>query len=444
MYRCQRCDFGTRTYMLLVQHYKYVHSAEHDFRITCGVKNCFRTYISVRTLMRHIRSKHKMFHEKHLSKWRNKQAGRHSDENSGNFDDNEWEDDMDENGIDLDQEGYGENGQGSFDWTRFIGLKLLKLREKSKVSSSVITEVSQILLDLLELQQNHLCKKLTQVLQENGVDIDNIHGLTDILNGTSDAAAACMTINSSQKLNKYAKTNFFHVEPQEYLMAPDTYGNRFTCQYIPILETIKGLLKQKTVRTEVLNGHVSTDEILRDICDGSKVNSSPFFSGDEKTLQIILYFDEFTVVNPLGTKVKKNKIAAFYMLLGNIPPIYRSKLDAIQLVLLCRALHVKRSGFSHILEPLVHDLKCLEDEGITVNTEDGEINFKGSIVVVVGDNLGSHGLGGFLENFNGMKFCRFCTATKQAAQSMFDSSTAQMRTENGHNRQVVMIQDDPA
>ena len=56
-------------------------------------------------------------------------------------------------------------------------------------------------------------------------------------------------------------------------MAQDPYGNRFTCQYIPILETVKV--------TEVLNGHISTDETL-DICHGSKVNSSPFFSGDEK------------------------------------------------------------------------------------------------------------------------------------------------------------------
>lgn len=40
-----------------------------------------------------------------------------------------------------------------------------------------------------------------------------------------------------------------------------------------------------------------------------------FFGADTQALQIMLYFDEFTASNPIGNKVKKIKIGAFYMLL---------------------------------------------------------------------------------------------------------------------------------
>lgn len=40
-----------------------------------------------------------------------------------------------------------------------------------------------------------------------------------------------------------------------------------------------------------------------------------FFGADTQALEIMLYFDEFTASNPIGNKVKKIKIGAFYMLL---------------------------------------------------------------------------------------------------------------------------------
>ena len=84
---------------------------------------------------------------------------------------------------------------------------------------------------------------------------------------------------------------------------------------------------------------------------------------------------------------------------------------------------------------MIHDLKILE-------TPDGQVCLKGPMVAVVGDNLGSHSLGGFLENFNSHKFCRFC-CTKEAVQTMFDSNVAQLRQETGHNHQVEIVKEDP-
>ncbi len=58
------------------------------------------------------------------------------------------------------------------------------------------------------------------------------------------------------------------------------------------------------------------------------------------------------------------------------------------------------------------DLRILENEGLLVSRSDGKHLFRGTIAVVIGDNLGSHAIGGFLQSFNSYRVCRFCMITK--------------------------------
>ena len=53
---------------------------------------------------------------------------------------------------------------------------------------------------------------------------------------------------------------------------------------------------------------------------------------DPMALQIIAFYDEVELCNPLGTHVKKNKLGVVLFTLGNIHPKYRSTLRIIQLV----------------------------------------------------------------------------------------------------------------
>ena len=78
----------------------------------------------------------------------------------------------------------------------------------------------------------------------------------------------------------------------------------------------------------------------------------------------------------------------------------------MQLVLLCREQDFKYFGVNKVFAPLIEDLKILEQGGVV--TADG-IVLKGSLVAIAGDNLGSHSIGGFLENFSrSIYFCRYC------------------------------------
>ncbi|KAJ8677982.1 hypothetical protein QAD02_013769 [Eretmocerus hayati] len=100
------------------------------------------------------------------------------------------------------------------------------------------------------------------------------------------------------------------------------------------------------------------------------------------------------------------------MSLLNLPCYLRSKLKNIKLVFLCKEKHQKEFGREEILKPLVRDLKILETKGIDIQTENGVINFKAGLVCLCGDNLGSHGIGGYIESFSKNRYvCRYCSTS---------------------------------
>lgn len=53
-----------------------------------------------------------------------------------------------------------------------------------------------------------------------------------------------------------------------------------------------------------------------------------------------------------------------------------------------------------MLSNVLADLKHLETTRITIKYKDSEFTLKGTLLVVAGDNLGNHQIGGFVENFS--------------------------------------------
>ena len=80
-------------------------------------------------------------------------------------------------------------------------------------------------------------------------------------------------------------------------------SNKF--YYVPLLETLKALVTHTEIQREIASPHHSTENQLADFCDGSLFKTHPLFSITEDALQIIGYFDELEVVNPLGSYTAK-------------------------------------------------------------------------------------------------------------------------------------------
>ena len=56
------------------------------------------------------------------------------------------------------------------------------------------------------------------------------------------------------------------------------------------------------------NSHGRGDGMMSDFCDAQVFHHHPLFSRDPSALQLILYYDEMEVVNPLGSKTSKHKV----------------------------------------------------------------------------------------------------------------------------------------
>ena len=58
----------------------------------------------------------------------------------------------------------------------------------------------------------------------------------------------------------------------------------------------------------MVQGHSNCHNLLCDFCDGSLFKEHPLFSKEPQALQIILYYDDVEVCNPLGSKGKIHKL----------------------------------------------------------------------------------------------------------------------------------------
>ncbi len=126
--------------------------------------------------------------------------------------------------------------------------------------------------------------------------------------------------------------------------------------------------------------HESSATLLHDYCDAKRYREHPLFSLNHSALQLIIYYDELELCNPLGSRRKIHKIGiiimcmshtclfmffhqpnsgAFYYILGNLRPALRSKTDTIQLLALAKYTTVSAFGIDRIFEPAVEDIKKL-------------------------------------------------------------------------------------
>lgn len=234
--------------------------------------------------------------------------------------------------------------------------------------------------------------------------------------------------------SQFYRKNFTVIDPVEVKC-----GGAKTFHYVPIKKTLSAFLSDKSVQKKLAHADNSEPGYLHDITDGKLYKDSNFFSG-EKTIQFLLFQDAFEVVNPLGSARKKHKILGTYYSIANMPPLARTKVHAIQLVMLCYESILQEVGHEAVWERLVSDLLDLEQEGITV---DG-VKYKCGLLSCLGDNLGSHGIGGFVESFSkSTYFCRFCEVKREEFDADFRSFGSR-RTVESHESSLKRIEENLA
>ena len=179
---------------------------------------------------------------------------------------------------------------------------------------------------------------------------------------------------------------------------------------------------------------------MSDFCDGLIFKSHPLFSTDSNALQVIGYYDEVEVVNPIGSFVSKNKLGGVFFFLGNVTPRYRSTHKAINLVAIAKHKDIVKYGLDTFLAPFVDDLKSLYCDGITVSVGAHTRTFYGGLLAFLADNLAAHAVGGFKESMSfSLRICRTCMITPTQCQNCYTEANCKLRDPETHFKQCQLL-----
>ena len=338
---------------------------------------------------------------------------------------NTYEDSGDD---DIDNKDGVETGASVAEYTKAIALFFLKLYSKSLVPETTIQTIVDEMNILHQLTRESAKTNVKSKLLKAGVSGDVVCKVADdILDGIAELGCSlapseeshqfqsqlCGTLRSTYLRKNYYKNAFNFVSPVEINLGVDSSGKSHVCHYVPIQETLKVMCEDKSVQRHWVpvcnDGGSNQVNQLHDIQDGKVFKQNAFFQSNPNALQILLFQDSFEIVNPLGSARCKHKVLGIYYTLGNIDPRCRSQVDAMQLIMLCKEKSIKEFGPEAVLSTLVKDLQQLESQGISVHG--GEV-VKGTILAIIGDNLGSHYIGGFCESFCANYYCRYCLRSK--------------------------------
>ncbi|XP_063357730.1 uncharacterized protein LOC134675057 isoform X1 [Cydia fagiglandana] len=290
-------------------------------------------------------------------------------------------------------------------------LLLLKLEARNFLSQDAICSVVEGYSDVHENSLKNIKIKCLHALETYPDSKEAME--KHVFNSTYEDS---MNGSWSKKLtSKYLRFKLYSelcniVLPISIMLGRNNFNKMCSLQYIPIIDTIRTWFADKTFLEQFQNPKNKVNDVLKDITCGSKMCNNEFIN-NPNTLKIILYQDAFEVCNPLGSSKIKHKILGVYMTLVNVFPYNRSKIDNMKLVLLCKEKHLKEFGHDKIFGKLTEDLRSLETRGVYIK-ECNQIIY-GTLLTIIGDNLGSHTIGGFVENFNVKYFCRFCLIEKE-------------------------------
>ena len=419
MYSCLHCEFSTRHLQAFLKHHAEIHITQH--RIKCPVTECHQTFQSLRTVKCHLLRKHKAFSDLHLKPVIARHVQQPADDQSNNSSSSD---------EDLSEDNNDAVHFAQPDPKQVLAKKLLALREVHKLPSSAIAAFASEVGILMDMSHTLMAQNVKDVMHQSGTEIPE--ALNAVLDSKSDYSSACDQLDSQAKLETYAKRHLPVIMPKEL-----DIGDGNTIQYIPLKETLQQFISVDAVYKDIISRKQSHDDILRDVVDGDVFTNHQRQSPNH-CLEIILYFDEFTVTNPLRQRSRKYKILACYMTLANLSPQHRFQSPCIHLVLLAKSCHVKRYGLTAVNERLINDLRSLIADGVTRPTNDE--NFNCNLFCVVGDNLSQHQIGGFVESFTANFPCRFCNVHRDRLRA---GHLGESRRPPQHDAQVAAVQANP-
>ena len=425
--RCPICDDVFSSLRNVSSHYR--EHCEHGIAVQCLVKHCDSSFNVISSYTAHMSRMHKNVSIDSLRVELLQQVRADEAEVSNEV---VTSDDFDTDAVqDIDRPNI----------TRNVALLFLKMKAQYCLADSTIQAIIDDFAQAFAVSSEYANHEMRSVCAKHGLSASDTEELITV-GQTGIWNKAVSELSTDCKRSTFYKQNFPFVNPSEYKFIDDCDCIE-TFQYVSILDSLKILLKNEEVRTHIMNPPAQVDGHLASFRDGNLYKNHPIFSHVEYGLEIILYSDEFEIVNPLGPHKKKHKLMAFYFTLGNLHQRCKSQMSAMFLVLLCKSSSVQKHGFSAIAAVINRELSVLENDGIVVDGYPCAIH--GALAFIAGDNLNSHLIGGFSASFspNVSYVCRFCLISNTEMRQLDDAGLIEPRTIENYEQHARIVESEP-
>ncbi|KAK3926291.1 Zinc finger protein ZFAT [Frankliniella fusca] len=411
---CTVCSFSTKSLWSLVQHLKKDHLSKGE-HIQCPIEKCTFTkyFTKTSTFEVHLSQNHK--------NWRAEGVPKKSCSAQPEFDNQNI---ICDESNHMEQEIHFQENQSAEEDADLLNDDLvydsiaqyyLNLYAEHVLPLSVIQEISDGITYLSDLVQARINLVLKTELKKLGIKEDEILTIchlqkkAETLFVTHHKRMPGPSLTSDYLRKEYFADRFGYIPPEEVNLNEDDPTSDQKYQYISPTKTLLKLFEDESVQREIEASFCRPPEAPNVVSDYT--SGKQFLSENHplREIQLFVYEDTLNAVkNALGSAKNKYKMLTMYFTIGNYRSHIRAKVDTKYVVMLIRVRLLKEVGKHKCFERAVQEFKKLETEGIRFK----EANIKVIVEYILGDSLGQHMVGGFIECFSTTYFCRFCLITR--------------------------------
>ena len=284
--KCSVCDSVQNSLHKMAVHFKS--HCDKDEHVQCLVKHCnaeFKVYSSYTS---HMSRSHKNVSYLDLKSMLRQEQVVHTD----NSDSEIMEIDAESTVINVDFPLV----------TRNIALLFMKMKTQYCLADSTVQALLNDFTQLFDVSSVLQINQLQAVCSKYALPSDAVSEIYSTVN-ESWWKQSVSELSTDFKRNSYYKEHFPYVTPEAYRYSDDCSKTE-TFQYVSLIKMLKILLINEDMRKQLINPLPYSKGNLTSFRDGLLYKSHPIFAKSGLTLEIILYSDEFEVVNPLGPHKK--------------------------------------------------------------------------------------------------------------------------------------------
>jgi len=431
---CPRCTLKAVNLRYLIRHIGIRHSQERNFSITCGIDGCRKFFKLYESFRRHVYRNHRNVISREVGEPTN-DVMLPTDCADEVYNAADSVDSSSALSLSDDTEAVCSES----DVVNSLGMFCLKLKEQHGASETVVSSVVTDVIHLLKQVHSSHQQQILSELHKTGYDVTSNAELSSLLAKPSSTFEVCEAVlGTSDKRQRFYVDNMPLVLPQQVNIVANDLGKVNVVAFVSVTKVLEKWLSETDILSVIFQSGSSNPAMMRDFFDGELASMYPNRFGNN-ILQILLYFDDFEVANPLGSKRGVHKMFAVYFTLLNLPIKYRSKLESMHLTLLTKSSTVTKCGLDTVLAPLIDDLKVLQTSGIVVRVNAMTYHLTGQVAFVSADNLGAHQVAGFTQNFSHGRICRFCMATRNEINRLHLESQCKLRTAEIHKAHLSAV-----